>query len=83
MNRRSWMGLRYSLLAGALGIALAGAQGCYHRSYYGPDQYGQSYGSSHTVCDTNGRNCMVCDAYDRNCRRVGDGSGQRRSWGFW
>jgi hypothetical protein len=64
---------------------MVGAQGCFYSSNR-PYQYGQQYGSGHTVCDAYGHNCMVCDADNRNCQRVESqyGSSQRRrSWGFW
>lgn len=75
------MFLIFATIVGAL--AMLGAQGCFYRSHE-PDHYGQQYGSNHTECDANGRNCMVCDNDDRNCRRVDSqyNSNQRRS-GFW
>jgi hypothetical protein len=62
---------------------MVGAQGCFYSSS-GPNQYGQQYGSSRTVCNANGQNCMVCDADNPNCQRVGSqyGSSQRRSCGI-
>jgi len=78
------MRIRMFLIVAAMGgLLMVGAQGCFYPS--GPDQYAQQYGSSHVVCDADGRNCMVCDADNRNCRRVDSqyGSGQGRSWGFW
>lgn len=72
------------MVAAIGGLATVGTQGCFYHSNW-PDQSGQQYGSSHTVCDANGRNCMICDADNRNCQRVDSQyrSGQRHSWGFW
>jgi hypothetical protein len=66
----------FLIVAVMTGSATLGAQGCFYPSY-GPDQ--SQYGSSHTVCDTNGNNCLVCDADNSNCHRVDSQSGSNHT----
>jgi hypothetical protein len=51
------------IIAPLLAFAMLGLQGCFWAS--GPPQYA----STHTVCDTNGKNCLACDG-DNNCQHA-------------
>ena len=79
---------RKTIFAVMLAFAMMGMQSCFYsgpsrhwngQGYQDNDpQYGPQYGSRHTVCDNDGRNCAVCDADNDNCRRTAN-----NSWFIW